>query len=142
MDEAHREMFVPHACSQENRGALSRYIREPGGLRTRDMAHGSAKPRRIEGMSLIVGLVAGGLIGWLVNTWLHTKPWRVPKRRVTPIHVQTHLKGVDYPVGKHGLLERAQATGADTQVLETLTQLPEKRYTSPIEVSRELGKQA
>ncbi len=141
MDDAHRERRVPRACDQEPRGALRHDRREPGGLRARDTVHTAAQPPRRWGMGLMVGLVAGGLIGWLARSWVHTKPWRVPKRRVTPIQVQTHLKGVEYPVGKHSLLERAQATGAAPQVLATLTQLPEKRYTSPIEVSRELGKQ-
>jgi hypothetical protein len=107
-----------------------------------DTAHSVSTPQGIGGIRLIVGLVAGGIIGWLASTLIHTHAWRVQKRRVTPIQVQTHLKGVDYPVGKPGLLARAQAAGADAQVLETLTQLPEKRYTSPIEVSRALGKQA
>ncbi len=106
-----------------------------------DTAHSPSTPHGRGGMSLMIGLVAGGMIGWLASTWVHTTAGRGHKRRVSPIQVQTHLKGVDYPVGKHGLVERAQATGADAQVVETLTQLPEKRYTSPIEVSRELGKQ-
>jgi uncharacterized protein DUF2795 len=104
-----------------------------------DMAHHASKPRGTWGMTFLAGLVAGGILGWLARTFVPTQAWRVPTRPVTPIQVQTYLKGVAYPTGKHKLLERAQAAGADRPVLETLTQLPEQRYTSPIEVSRALG---
>ena len=70
---------------------------------------------------------------------LSMSAWRATTRPVNPIRVQTYLKGVDYPTGKHGLLARAQAAGADTPALETLTRLPEQPYTSPIEASRALG---
>ena len=104
-----------------------------------DMAHHASKPRGMWGMTFLAGLAAGGVLGWLARTFVPAQAWRVPKRPVTPIQVQTYLKGVDYPTGKHGLLARAQAAGADAPVLETLTHLPEQRYTSPIEVSRALG---
>jgi hypothetical protein len=104
-----------------------------------DVAHHASKHRGMWGMTFFAGLAVGGVLGWLARTFVPTQAWRGPMRRVTPIQVQIHLKGVDYPVSKHGLLARAQATGADAQVLETLTQLPEQRYTSPIEVSRALG---
>jgi uncharacterized protein DUF2795 len=90
-------------------------------------------------MPFLAGVVAGGILGWLARALAPTQAWHVPKRQVTPIQVQTYLKGVDYPTGKHGLLARAQAAGADGSVLETLTHLPEQRYASPIEVSRALG---
>ena len=90
----------------------------------------------------IVGVVAGGILGWLATTLVHTHAWRGRRRRVSPVQVQASLKGVDYPVDKPDLLARAQAAGADARVLEALTQLPEQRYSSPIEVSRALGKQA
>jgi hypothetical protein len=90
-------------------------------------------------MPFLAGVVAGGILGWLARAFVPTQAWHVPKRQVTPIQVQTYLKGVDYPTGKHGLLAWAQAAGADGPVLETLTQLPEQRYTSPIAVSRALG---
>jgi Protein of unknown function (DUF2795) len=105
-----------------------------------DVADRTSKPRGTWERIFLAGVVAGGILGWLARTWLpRQKTGRVPTRAVTPIQVQTYLKGVAYPTGKHRLLERAQAAGADAPVLETLTQLPEQRYTSPIEVSRALG---
>jgi hypothetical protein len=104
-----------------------------------DVVRHSSKPSGTGVMPFLAGVVAGGILGWLARAFVPAQAWRVPKRQVTPIQVQTYLKGVDYPTGKHGLLARAQAAGADGPVLETLTHLPEQRYTSPIEVSRALG---
>ena len=104
-----------------------------------DVVRHSSQPRGTGVMPFIAGLVAGGILGWLAHTLLSMRAWRATTRPVNPIRVQTYLKGVDYPTGKHGLLARAQAAGADGPVLETLTRLPEQPYTSPIEVSRALG---
>ncbi len=104
-----------------------------------DVVHHASKPRGTGVMSFLAGVVAGGVLGWLAHTMLSMRAWRGTRRPVNPIQVQTYLKGVNYPTGKPGLLARAQAAGADAPVLETLTQLPEQRYTSPIEVSRALG---
>jgi Protein of unknown function (DUF2795) len=104
-----------------------------------NVAYHASKPRGMWGMTFLAWLAAGGVLGWIIRALVPTQAWHVPKRQVTPIQVQTYLKGVDYPTGKHELLARAQAAGADGPVLETLTQLPEQRYTSPIEVSRALG---
>jgi uncharacterized protein DUF2795 len=91
-------------------------------------------------MTFLAWLAAGGVLGWIARAFVPRQARRVPKHPVTPIQVQTYLKGVDYPTGKHELLARAQAAGADAPVLETLTHLSEQRYTSPIAVSRALGR--
>jgi hypothetical protein len=104
--------------------------------------HQVPTPSGTWGMLFIAGVAAGAVLGWVARSMVRTLPRRQPTRRVNPIQVQLHLKGVDYPVGKHGLLAWAQAAGADPRVLETLSRLPEHRYTSPIEVSRALGKRA
>src|SRR5918997_6984936 len=95
--------------------------------------------RRPWGVSFLAGVLAGGILGWLARPLLSRGLGRGAKRPVTPIQVQIYLKGVDYPAGKSELLARAQAAGAETPVLETLTQLPAQCYRSPIEVSRALG---
>jgi len=56
-----------------------------------------------------------------------------------PIQVQKYLKGVDYPVDKQGLLEKAREEGADENVMNLLNQLPDKSYNSPKDVSRAIG---
>jgi len=83
-----------------------------------DVADRTSQPRGPWGRLFLAGVVAGGILGGS-RTWRAMKQtWRVPTRPVTPIQVQTDSRGVAYPTGKHGLLERAQAAGADTPVLE------------------------
>ncbi len=93
------------------------------------------------GVPFLAGLIAGGILSWLARPLVSRYAGRGAQRppAVTPIQVQTYLKGVDYPAGKPELLARAEAAGAEAPVLETLTQLPAQCYRSPIEVSRALG---
>jgi hypothetical protein len=56
-----------------------------------------------------------------------------------PILIQKYLSGIDYPTDKRGLLEAARRNGADESVLNILNELPEKNYSSPQEVSHEIG---
>ena len=56
-----------------------------------------------------------------------------------PVQVQKFLGGLDYPVGKQDLLERARSEGADENVMEALERIPEREYDSPTAVSREVG---
>ncbi|HEX5542589.1 MAG TPA: DUF2795 domain-containing protein [Micromonospora sp.] len=56
-----------------------------------------------------------------------------------PVHVLEHLGGLDYPVSKEDLLRRAQETGAETEILESLRSLPADRFTSPEEVRKALS---
>lgn len=57
-----------------------------------------------------------------------------------PIHVQRYLGGMDYPVDKQRIVDQARHKGADDELLNALEQLPERRYDSPISVSREIGR--
>jgi hypothetical protein len=54
--------------------------------------------------------------------------------------VQKFLGGLDYPVGKSELIDKAEQSGADKQTLQALQQIPERQYESPISVSREVSK--
>ncbi|HEX5996592.1 MAG TPA: DUF2795 domain-containing protein [Jiangellales bacterium] len=58
---------------------------------------------------------------------------------VDPV-MQEHLAGLDYPVSKEDLLRRAQETGADTEVLETLRSLPVEQFTSLDDVADALSR--
>lgn len=60
--------------------------------------------------------------------------------RVNPIQVQKYLKGLNYPVGKDDLINKAKEEGADENIMSTLRDLPDKEYNSPISVTREIGK--
>jgi hypothetical protein len=58
----------------------------------------------------------------------------------SPAHLQKFLAGVDYPVSKQDLVEKAKEEGADEQVMRQLDSLPDRQYGSPVAVSKELGK--
>lgn len=57
-----------------------------------------------------------------------------------PVQVQKFLGGLDYPAGKHDILEKAKQEGADENVMQALEQIPDQDYASPVAVSREVGK--
>jgi hypothetical protein len=60
--------------------------------------------------------------------------------RVNPIQVQKFLGGIDYPAKKDELLRRAEESGADEAVKETLQQLQQDEFNSPNDVSEAIGK--
>jgi hypothetical protein len=59
---------------------------------------------------------------------------------VNPIQVQKFLGGIDYPAKKDELLRRAEESGADEAVKETLQQLQQDEFNSPNDVSEAIGK--
>lgn len=59
--------------------------------------------------------------------------------KVSPIEIQKHLKGIDYPVSKQDLLEHAQKGGADQAICSVLEQLPDEEYETPAKVSQAIG---
>lgn len=60
--------------------------------------------------------------------------------KVNPIQVQKCLGGIDYPVGKDELVQRAEQQGADEVVCDLLQRLPMDRFNSPNDVSEAIGK--
>ena len=56
-----------------------------------------------------------------------------------PIQIQKYLSGVDYPVTKDQLLEKARDNGAGQDVLAALEKLPERDYNGPNAVSAEVS---
>ena len=56
-----------------------------------------------------------------------------------PIQIQKYLSGVDYPVTKEQLLEKARDNGAGEDVLAALEKLPERDYNGPNAVSAEVS---
>lgn len=57
-----------------------------------------------------------------------------------PVQIQKYLGGLDYPVDKEDLLDKARAQGADERVMEALERIPEGSYESPVAVSREVSR--
>jgi hypothetical protein len=56
-----------------------------------------------------------------------------------PVEVAYSLKGLEYPVDKDGLLQCAQANEARAEVINVIQKLPEKKYDTPLAISREIG---
>ncbi len=56
-----------------------------------------------------------------------------------PVEVEKSLKGVNYPAKKNDLIKHAQQQGASQDVLETLKDLREENFNSPVDVSKAVG---
>jgi hypothetical protein len=57
-----------------------------------------------------------------------------------PIQMQKFLAGVDYPADRDTLIEHARSQGADDDVLQGLSQLPDRSFDGPNAVSAEYSK--
>jgi hypothetical protein len=55
----------------------------------------------------------------------------------SPIELQKHLSGVDYPVGRDALVEHAEGQGAPDEILERLRHIPDRQYEGPSGVTHE-----
>ncbi len=60
--------------------------------------------------------------------------------RLNPVQLQKYLGGLDYPVSKEDIIERAQEKGADDRVMSVLEQLPDREYDAPTAVSKEAAR--
>ncbi len=58
----------------------------------------------------------------------------------SPIELQKHLKGVDYPAGKDALVEAAKDNGAPQDVLDRLGTIADREYEGPSGVVQEFSK--
>jgi hypothetical protein len=59
---------------------------------------------------------------------------------VSPAIVEKYLAGMHYPAEKKKLVDNAQNKNAPNDVMNLITKLPEKTYTSPIDIAKEIGK--
>ncbi|HEY3277696.1 MAG TPA: DUF2795 domain-containing protein [Syntrophorhabdaceae bacterium] len=57
----------------------------------------------------------------------------------SPITVEGFLKGVDFPADKKTLVQKAKSNKAPDDVMKTIEKLPEKSYSSPVDISKEIG---
>ncbi len=53
--------------------------------------------------------------------------------------VQRSLKGIDYPMGKKDLIQHARSAKASESVMDTLSHLPDRQYSKPTDVEKEIG---
>ena len=58
---------------------------------------------------------------------------------VSPIELQKHLKGVDYPAGKDDLVRAAESNGAPDEILQSLRGVGEQEFSGPDQVMKALG---
>ncbi|GAB2849144.1 DUF2795 domain-containing protein [Lentzea nigeriaca] len=56
-----------------------------------------------------------------------------------PIEIQKNLAGVDYPVSKQQLIDKARDNGAGDDVLASLGRIPDRQYDGPNAVSAEVS---
>jgi hypothetical protein len=57
--------------------------------------------------------------------------------QTSPVEVLKALKDIDYPANKMQLIEYAKKRKASSEVIEVLEDLPDKKYTSAVDVSKE-----
>jgi uncharacterized protein DUF2795 len=53
-----------------------------------------------------------------------------------PVEIEKCLKGVNYPAKKNDLIKHAQQQGANQDVIETLKELRDANFNSPVDVSK------
>lgn len=56
-----------------------------------------------------------------------------------PAQVEKCLKGMDYPADKQEVINYAKQHGADAQVEQTLSRLPNETFNKPTDVSKAIG---
>ncbi len=53
----------------------------------------------------------------------------------SPIDIQKALSGMDYPASKDQIVQHAESSGADGEVLEALRKIEDREYEGPSGVS-------
>lgn len=61
-------------------------------------------------------------------------------KRISPVQMQKHLKGVNYPASKGDLVARAQQNNASSEMVDKIRALPGDSFNGPKDVMRALGR--
>lgn len=61
-------------------------------------------------------------------------------KRISPVQLQKHLKGVSYPATKSDLVARAQKNNASSEIVDKIRALPADSFNGPKDVMRALGR--
>ena len=56
-----------------------------------------------------------------------------------PRDVEKSLKGISFPARREELVKHARQQGADKEVLDTLRNLPEEEFRTPVDVTKAMG---
>jgi hypothetical protein len=60
----------------------------------------------------------------------------------SPIQLQRHLSGVDYPANRDALINAARDQGADEDVINALRRIPDREYDGPNAVSKAVAQKS
>ncbi|HEU5441524.1 MAG TPA: DUF2795 domain-containing protein [Ktedonobacterales bacterium] len=60
-------------------------------------------------------------------------------KRISPIQLQKHLKGVNYPASKRDLVAKAQQNNASAEIVQKIQHLPADSFNGPKDVMKALG---
>ena len=60
--------------------------------------------------------------------------------KISPSIIEKSIKGIKFPASKQDLIQQAELNNADSDVLNILNNVKDKRYNSPIEISIAIGK--
>lgn len=60
-------------------------------------------------------------------------------KRISPVQMQKHLKGVNYPASKNDLVKQAQHNNASDEIVNKIRTLPADSFGSPKDVMKALG---
>lgn len=52
----------------------------------------------------------------------------------SPASITTCLKGIDYPANRRMLIDKARSNGADSSLIELISQMPDKEYGNMADV--------
>ena len=59
--------------------------------------------------------------------------------QVNPAQVEKFLKGINYPASKSDLLKHVEKNGASEQVRTVMSQLPDQRFNSAVELNKAIS---
>jgi len=62
-----------------------------------------------------------------------------PGKIVSPVEIDSYLKGVDFPADLDELIEHASQNGAPLDVINMLEQMPDREYGSAADVAKGYG---
>ena len=60
-------------------------------------------------------------------------------KRISPIQLQKHLKGVNYPASKGDLVAQARNNQASDEIVQKIRHLPAESFNGPKDVMKALG---
>lgn len=57
------------------------------------------------------------------------------------VEIEKALKGINYPADKQELVQQAKQNNANRNVIQTIENLPEDRFNSPVDVQKAWSKE-